>query len=156
MTKLPCLSFPFLAFFVLCVGVLAPSHAESQNKTPSMRMTENATAAGWQLITSGDLYIVADIADFGGYLGVCGSWTRTGEITSHDKRARVVHKLLTRGSVFLGNKRLVRNLSFMREVPQEAFGYGLEIPCAITDIRWQDSFSGKELKIRSPRITVIY
>lgn len=101
---------------------------------------------------AGGITVAASIQERDSRTLVCGVWAQSREqsILTKNKASHVV----ARGAIFVDGRAVVRDLSFMREVPPTADYAGAPANCHLTERAWQPGDESKPVSIRIPRQVV--
>ncbi len=135
---------PLLATALLTLSACTAGHGTVDRA----RLGDAPVLSGGTYSTGGGVTIAADIREKNGATQICGVWaqSRQQSVLSKGTARDVVDK----GAVFLGDRALVRGLSFMTEVPPAASYAGNEAGCILTDHRWPGPAARRQLRLRIP------
>ncbi|MEM8581876.1 MAG: hypothetical protein AAGF50_11835 [Pseudomonadota bacterium] len=140
MVKKLCLSF-------VCAAIVAGCAPTGQKAVA--RLSDTPVVSGGKYTSGGGISVAADVRESNGSTLVCGVWaeSRAQSVLTRNKAGRVVSK----GSVFLGNERIAQNFLFMNKVEPSASYAGQEAGCLLLDRPWSAADAQKTPLIRIPR-----
>lgn len=136
-----------IAFLAVCATILASCAPSGQRAVA--RLGDTPTVSGGEYSSGGGISVAADIRNSNGSMLVCGVWaqSRAQSILTKGKASRVV----SHGSIFLGQERIVQNFLFMNEVAPAPSYAGQEAGCLLLDRAWTEADANRPLLIRIPR-----
>lgn len=135
-------------FLSLMCATMVASCAPTGQKAVA-RLSDTPIVSGGKYTSGGGISVAADIRESNGSTLVCGVWaeSRSQSVLTKNKAGRVVSK----GSIFLGNERVVQNFLFMNKVEPSASYAGQEAGCLLLDRPWTAADAQRTPLIRIPR-----
>lgn len=136
----------------LILGVLALAGCTAAGPQMVARLGSDPVVSGGSYDTGGGLSVAVDLREHQGRVLVCGVWAQSHQQSVLTKGKAV--DVMGSGSVYLGDRALVRGLVFMREVEPALDYAGQEAGCILTERVWQAGYAGAAPVIRLPRQVV--
>jgi len=138
-----------LCLSVICAVILASCTTTPSGQKATARLSENPVVSGGKYTSGGGISVAADVRNSNGSTLVCGVWAESNaqSVLTRNKASRVVSK----GSIFLGEERLVQNFLFMNKVPPSDSYAGQEAGCLLLDRPWSAADAQRTPLIRIPR-----
>lgn len=142
MVKRLCLTCVFALIVASCTTTPAGQRATT-------KLSDAPLVSGGIYTSGGGITVAADVRESNGSTLVCGVWaeSRAQSVLTKNKSSRVVSS----GSIFLGEERIAQNLLFMNKVEPSASYAGQEAGCLLLDRPWTAADAQRRVLIRMPR-----
>lgn len=111
------------------------------------RLGPGYTTGGGEWSSGGGITIAVRALPRGGTTVICGAWTTDQQSAL---TVRLNENVMEAGSVFLGGRRAVGNLSFMPRLAYAQDLTGAPAACVASRLPWQDGYAATAPEIRLP------
>lgn len=105
--------------------------------------------SGGSYDSGGGVIVAVDLRESAGRTMVCGIWAEGAGQASLTLGPK--SEVLASGSVYLGNRAVVRGLGFLREVPRAESYAGAPAGCVLTERPWRAEDAARRPVVRFPR-----
>lgn len=138
-----------LCLSAICAALLASCTTTAAGQKATGRLSDAPVVSGGKYTSGGGISVAVDVRNSNGSTLVCGVWaeSRAQSALTVGKASRVVSK----GSIFFGDERLVQNFLFMNKVDPSASYAGKEAGCLLLDRPWTAADEQRTPLIRFPR-----
>lgn len=132
--------------------VLALSACTRYAEVDPDRVGPGYVTGGGEWNTGGGISVAVRAEERGGVTVICGAWTtdRQSALSSE-----LNESVVEAGSIYLGGRRVVQNLSFMPRVAYRKDLTGAPARCVASPLPWEAGFTAAAPVVRLPRMSFV-